>query len=260
MSGSEPSILANPAMRRRIPCPCGFDLRGRLVGERCPECGWTIDAPGPAWCTPEQLARMQKMALLARIPCLLLLLVPFVFLLGIFGFREDGGWIAALVLFSILMPLQVVTQAVAIWRIAAPELGAKRVRALRVSARVRIVAFVVGTGIVLLAVGVAPARSTTLVEWAAYALYLLIPLLAIGSDFVTLRTLGSLRGESRALVSGSYAVLPPIARWSLIPIYLLFLVPVAGWFFAPIMWAVVMSIGFAQVGAVAEAARKSLPE
>lgn len=51
MNGSEPPIAAIPAARRQIPCRCGFDLRGRLVGERCPECGAPVTEPQPsgAW-------------------------------------------------------------------------------------------------------------------------------------------------------------------------------------------------------------------
>ena len=76
---------------------------------------------------------------------------------------------------------------------------------------------------------------------------------------MTLGVLGSLRRESSALVPGWHAVMPPFARWALIGVYPLILVPFFGWFFGPILWTVALSIGFAQVGAVAEVCRKQLP-
>ncbi|MFZ9880926.1 MAG: hypothetical protein ACO3QC_05935 [Phycisphaerales bacterium] len=243
-------------VRRILPCSCGFDLRGRVVGERCPECGWLIDAPGPAWCTAKSLLLLRSKASLARVPCLALLAVPTVLVLGLLG-RGDRAWFVALVLFAVLMPLQLLTQLMAMWSIATVEVGARRARTLRVCAVVRVAAFIVGA--IAVVIGLNSEAGPATVTLGA-VLYSVIPLVAIASDFMTLRTLGSLHSESRVLLSGSHAVLPPVARWSLIAIYVLLLIPFVGWFFGPILWAVAMSIGFAQVGAVAEEARKTLLE
>ena len=245
MSGETPSP-------RLLPCEsCGFDLRGRVVGETCPECGSAIDTPGPRWCTERCLGRLARMARLARIPCLLLLAVPVLFLLGIAGAGgSDRVWIATLIAFLVLMPLQVVTQAVAVWRMAMPELGETRVRRLRLAMVARIAAFGSALGLIVVD-AVSPAARSGAFDALFIAGYCLAPLVAIGSDFVTLGALGSLRRESGALVSGWHAVMPPLARWGLLGVYPLVLVPFIGWFFAPIFWTVAMSIGFAQVGAVA---------
>lgn len=245
---------------RQLPCRCGYDLRGRFVGDACPECGWVIDAPGPRWCTAECLHRLARMSTLARIPCLLLLVVPAMFVVLLTASRGDNesGWPLTVLAFVILMPLQIVTQAVAVWRMAVPEFGATRVRTLRIATVARTVAF--GSAVALIIWdSVSAAARTGGFDELYIAAYLLVPLLAIGSDFVTLGVLGSLRRESAALVSGWNAVMPPFARWTLIGVYPIILVPFVGWFFGPILWTIALSIGFAQVGAVAEVCRKQLP-
>ncbi len=248
---------------RQLPCRCGYDLRGRFVGDACPECGWVIDAPGPKWCTADCLHRLARMSTLAWVPCLLLLVVPALFVLGVTASSfsaggSDRGWLLTFIAFLVLMPLQIVTQAVAVWRMAVPALGEARVRNLRIAMAARLAAF--GSAMALIvwdAVSIG-ARSGGF-DGLYIAAYLLVPLVAIGSDFVTLGVLGSLRRESSALVPGWHAVMPPFARWALIGVYPLILVPFFGWFFGPILWTVALSIGFAQVGAVAEVCRKQLP-
>jgi hypothetical protein len=257
MNGDVPATFP---IRRMLPCAsCGFDLRGRYVGERCPECGVLIDSPGPRWCNAACLDRLARMSMLARTPCLLLLTVPVLFLAGfVVESSSDRVWMATLVAFAVLMPLQVVTQAIAVWRMAMPELGPPRIRALRLAAIVRLCAFTAVVGLILIdaltSFGGTPAAQP--IYLTAYAV---LPLLAIGSDFVTLRALGSLRHESQAPVSGSHAVLPPLTRWGLLGAYPVLLVPFVGWFLAPIFWTVAMSIGFAQVRAVAQACRQQSP-
>lgn len=242
---------------RQIPCACGYDLRGRHVGDTCPECGWVIDAPGPRWCTADTLHRLARMSRLAWIPCVVLLAVPALFVLGLATYETAGNdriWMTTFGAFCVLMPLQIITQAVAAWRIAACDLGRRRVVRLRVAALVRVAAFVLAV--------LAIATEAQGVQWTqdlALLAYSTLPLAAIGADFITLRTLGGLRRESNALVSGRHAVLPPFATWGLLAVYPMILVPFIGWFFAPILWTSAMAIGFAQVGAVAEYCRKQLP-
>jgi hypothetical protein len=236
---------------------CGYDLRGRTVGESCPECGAVIERLRPAWCTAERLHRMANCARLAWIPCVMLLAVPAAFIVGFVTAAVGGNdrvWWVTLILFLVLMPLQLGTQAFAAWRIAACGLGARRARALRVAAMVRVASFALAALCVVVEA----------IDWRvpsplAFLAYFTLPLAAIGSDFVTLGALGTLRSESGVLVTGRQAVLPPLARWGLIGVYPLLLVPFLGWFFAPILWACAVAVGFAQVGAVAEACRKQLP-
>ena len=68
----------------------------------------------------------------------MLLAVPVLFLSGIAGAGgSDRVWIATLVVFLVLMPLQLVTQAIAVWRMAMPELGEARMMRLRAAAVAR---------------------------------------------------------------------------------------------------------------------------
>ena len=77
---------------RLLPCPrCRYDLRGRVVGEQCPECGWTIDAAAPAWWDDALLARMAFWARVAAIPCWVLLLVPLYFVVGVTSRKGADG-------------------------------------------------------------------------------------------------------------------------------------------------------------------------
>lgn len=245
---------------RQLPCRCGYDLRGRFVGDACPECGWLIDAPGASWCVPEHLRTFEREATFVRWSCLLLLIVPVAFVLGVVN-SGDSGIMVALLLFAFLMPLQLIAQAIAVWKIAVPELGASRVRRLRVATLVRVGAFVLGSAFAIIPLAFPQVSASVLwLEPIGIASYFLIPLVAIACDFIVLRDLGSLRAESGVLVSGAQAIVPPIARFALIPVYFLLLVPFVGWFFAPIIWTVAVSIGFAQVAAVARTAWKALPE
>lgn len=50
--------------------------------------------------------------------------------------------------------------------------------------------------------------------------------------------------------------MPVLACGSLVVVYPMILVPYFGWFLAPIIWAIAMAIGFAEVGVVAQASRK----
>ncbi len=236
------------------PCPCGYNLRGRHVGDACPECGWVIDAPGPRWCTPHCLQRLSSMSRLAWIPCIALLAVPVLLILDRNEtFRVPGALPTTLVLLYILIPLQLCTQLVAVWRMAMPELGKARVRLLRILSVARACAIPVWILGVLFALGNAGAPNW---KFELAVLYFLLPLVAITSDFLTLRALISLRAESCIAVSGRNAVMPVLACGSLVVVYPMILVPYFGWFLAPIIWTIAMAIGFAEVGVVAQASRK----
>jgi hypothetical protein len=249
---------------RRLPCrECGYDLRGRRVGESCPECGWTIDAPGPSWSTPESLARMRGFAQVGVVGCVALLVVPVQFVLSIVAdlSSSSGGnnFVAStLLVFALLMPAQIVSQAIAMFGLASLDLGPARQRRLRRWSAVRIGAFVLAgawIAVFLIVPGSQASIPEWISEWLAIAGYFLLPLVAIAADFMVARTLGSLAREAKVFLPGRHAVLPPIARWTLVVVYPLLLVPILGWFVAPILWTVSMAIVLAQVGALADACR-----
>lgn len=258
---SDPGAMAPGARSaaRLLPCPsCGYNLRGRRVGELCPECGWTIDAPGPRWWTPECLRRLRKLPQVAIVATLVLLAVPMLTLLALLGqARPSDVVMAATIAFCIVASLQALVQGIVVWRMAMPELGAQRVRRLRRAAATRAAATVAGCVAIWLAMrlGGSPARQDV---WIT--LYFTLPLVAIAADFTVTRELGALHRESGVLLSGWMAVLPLIGRWMLVPISIVCLLPVVGWFVGLCAWATVLWLCFAQVEAVAEASRRELAE
>lgn len=239
---------------RRVPCgQCGYELRGRRVGEHCPECGWRIDAAGPAWCTPGDLRTLRQASRLAWIPCAVLLLVPTHFVLSIVG-DSPSALGATLIVFVPLMTAQIAAQAVGVWQISSTAVGARRRRRLRAWSAARIVAFALGTLVVV--VSVFGWSWLEFAEWFEITAYFTIPLLAIVADAMVARTLASLAKESRLVLPGSYAVLPVAARTALWIAYPMILVPIVGWFFAPILWTVSMAICFWQIGRLSSECEK----
>lgn len=236
---------------RLLPCSeCGYELRGRRVGEQCPECGWRIDAPGPAWCGASDLRTLRWASTVGWIPCILLLLVPGFFVLGVLA-SQPAILGATVLLFFLLMPIQLGAQFLAAWNISLTAVGARRRGRLRVWSLLRLLAFLVAFGIVgAMAMGMDDASDLT--EWLLIAAYFSIPLLAVVADVMVARTLASLVGESRMTLSGSAMVLPMIAQWSLWAVYPLLLIPILGWFFAPILWTTAMAVCLWQVGALAK--------
>jgi hypothetical protein len=136
---------ARTSALRQIPCACGYDLRVRHVGDICPECGWVIDAAGSRWCAADMLHRLARMSRLGWIPCVMLLAAPALLVLG-FATYETGSngriWRATIGAFCVLMPLQIITQAVAACRMSACDLDRRRAVRLRFAALVRVAAFV----------------------------------------------------------------------------------------------------------------------
>lgn len=255
MNGFEPPI---PAAARLMPCPsCDYNLRGRRVGEQCPECGWLIDAPGPRWWTPECLRRLRLMPRVAMVAAMLALGAPSITVLAVVSTHIARAAEIALTAFLILVPLQALVQGIAVWRMAMPELGVGRVRRLRIATVVRAIA----VGLMSAAVWLG-ARTDGFQGWEklGLTLYFTLPLVSLAADFVVLRELETLRRESGVLLSGRMAVLPLLGRWMLVPIYFLGLLPLVGWLLGFCGWMIALSIGFAQVEAVAEASRKELPE
>lgn len=242
-----------PNTLRILPCGrCGYDLRGRMVGEQCPECGWTIDAAGPIWWESATLELIRSMAMLARVPCLLLLLVPILFVAA--AIRNDSMSLlpATLIAFMILMPVQVIAQCAAMLIVSARTLGGNRSTVLRAAAFARLFAFLAAAGVIA-ALNLWP--SARVAEFATMAGYFTLPLVAVASDIVTIRVLAGLRKECDWLLPAGGRVIPTVARALMWVVYPLLIVPFVGWFFAPIIWTVSMSICFAELRRVAEAAR-----
>lgn len=235
---------------RRCPCVrCRFDLRGHRVGDRCPECGWTIDGPVPLWCNARDLERLGRAGLIGCIACIILLIVPLAFVAAVLG-SSSVGLEAVLVVFYILMPVQVIAQFVAISLIGSCAIGERR-RLLVAMSIVRLVAFATGLCAPFYGDQFEAAGLRALLP----ALYFALPLLAAGSDFLTARSLASLTREAGVTDSPLQTLLDRIARGTLAVVWLPLYIPVLGWFFAPILWTVSMARVFNSMGRLSRRAR-----
>ena len=203
------------------------------------------------------------MALLASIPCYVLLLVPAVFVNEAHTSLSRSAF-PTINTFLVLMPIQVIAQAVATWRFAIPELGDSRMRLLRVLAVVRISIFVA-------------AALTVTVTSLAYdwnlsglwdgpigsqfgfmllcGLYFFLPLCAVASDIILSRVLLALQRESQLTLSRWQTISGSIARVLLWLVFPFILAPFVGWFFAPIIWTIAMGRCFGETRAMARCAQ-----
>jgi uncharacterized membrane protein len=244
-------MVYTPPATRLLPCPrCRYDLRGRVVGEHCPECGWTIDTFGPVWWDDSLLKRMMLFARVAAIPCWILLLVPlhFIGVIGDLGSQRRFDLEATLAMFCIFMPIQVIAQAIAMFAIADTRLGESRARALFWAAIVRVAAFGLAAFVLYLEWSVAVGRLMAVS-------YFVLPLFAVGSDIVTSRVLASLEAEACPLLWTKPRTRVKVARGALWIVYPFLLVPFLGWYFAPIIWTVAMAWCFGELRGVADASR-----
>lgn len=242
-------VHTHPATRL-LPCRrCRYDLRGRMVGEQCPECGWTIETFGPEWWDDRLLSRISLFARVAAIPCWILLAVPlhFIFVVANADFASIEFTLG---IFCVLMPIQVIAQAVAMFAIADTRLGSSRSPALFWAAIARIAAFALA---VIVLAAEQYLRDDSLLMFG----YFVLPLLAIGSDIVTSRVFASLDAEALPLLWTKPRTRVKVARGALWIVYPFLLVPFLGWYFAPIIWTVSMAVCFGELRRIAEASGAS---
>lgn len=201
------------------------------------------------------------MALLAWIPCYMLLLVPAVFVNEALG-GFSGAAFPTVNTFLVLMPIQVIAQAVATWRFAIPELGDSRMRLLRVLAVVRVSTFVAAaltvTSLAYDWIRPGPwdgAIGSQFGFMLLYGLYFFLPLCAVASDIILSRVLLAMQRESQVTLSRWQTISGSIARILLWLVFPFILVPFIGWFFAPIIWAIAMGRCFGETRAMARRAQ-----
>ncbi|MCE2885029.1 MAG: hypothetical protein LW806_09055 [Planctomycetaceae bacterium] len=253
-----PSIPTPPPLPTRVetrilPCDrCAYDLRGRHVGESCPECGWTIDSALPTWWDERLLRRIALWARVATVPCWMLLLVPLHFVLSIAELDSIGRFEWTFGIFLVLMPLQVLAQLVSVLALADDRLGRTRSRILVAAALVRLLAF--GLAVAVIAYENTVVTSDGLLIFGYFAL----PVLAIGADIATVRVFANLRKEVQPILGMSQGSIAMIARGFMWGVYPLLIVPFVGWFFAPIIWTVAMALCFGELRRVAKASREAL--
>ena len=256
---------AAAAARTRMPTACvgcGYDLTGKAVGEKCPECGRTVEfvgaAPPPPF-TRAFVERIRRGAQLTRLSALVLLLVPVVFLAGalvnttIRGFNrvEFIGW--TLLLFVPLMAFQLAAQAVGTVRIAVPALSPRARRRILIAGAVRSV------GLLLTGAMVLNARLDWVdlpdERWVTAIFLGVLPAAVIASDIVLVWTLRSVVAALNAHVAQRYRLAALIARAAIFAVPVIALFPFTGWYFAPTLWAMCVAICHKEV---VESARMAL--
>ena len=248
-----PPPLPTRVATRLLPCErCNYDLRGRHVGESCPECGWAIDSALPTWWDERLLKRMALWARVALIPCWILLIVPLHFVLAIMEIDAIARFEWTFAIFVVLMSLQVVVQFASVLAMADDRLGRSRSKVLVVAALVRLLAF--GLAVAIIVYENTTATADALLIFGYFAL----PILAIGADIATVRVFAKLRKEVQPIIGAKQAAIPMIARGFLWGVYPLLIVPIIGWFFAPIIWTVALAVCFGELRRVAKASREAL--
>lgn len=248
------SVHEPQQQHRLLPCDrCGYDLRGRQVGELCPECGWSIDCALPAWWDDALLARMAFWARVAAIPCWVLLLVPLYFVVGVTSRISPDGLAQTAIIFFVLMPIQVLAQLLAMLVVEDRRFGSRRSWLLFWAAVARATAF----GLAALLLFVVQLLQTDALLIPAYIAYFTLPILAIGADIVTVRVLASLSKEARPLLGSTRRFGAATARGALWVVYPLLIVPIIGWFFAPIIWTISMAVCFGELRRFALALREA---
>ena len=187
---------------------------------------------------------MMLFARVAAIPCWILLLVPLHFIFVVANADLFAGIEFTFGIFCVLMPTQVIAQAIAMIAIADTRLGESRARALFWAAIVRVAAFGLAAFVFYL-------------EWSGLLAvsYFVLPCFAVGSDIVTSRVLASLEAEACPLLWTKPRTRVKVARGALWIVYPFLLVPFIGWYFAPIIWTVAMACCFGELRGVADASR-----
>ncbi len=238
------------ATRRTLPCAgCGYDLRGRMVGDKCPECGTVIEQLAPAWWSVRSLTQIERASRRAKHASLALLLAVIVALaLAASDFSIDGYAIAAL---CVLSGLQTATQASAVETVARQPVGEGIRRRLRVANAVR--ALVVLAAAVVVA-GVL-SEAISLPMGAALALWISATILLAGADFAAMNACNALMVEIDWSDTRVNEGLSSTAAAMLFLAGVSALVPSCGWLFAPILWVGALVIALRGVERFARAGR-----
>ena len=166
-----------------------------------------------------------------------------------------------LFVYFVLLPMQVCAQAIATWKLGINEVGEARKRLLRVFALIRLSIFVCAVLTIVLYFYFVLSSQTNLMRGGIEAFFLLpyflLPLGAVICDIVVSRVLVSLRRESMVKMSVWQTVTGRISRVALYGVYPLILIPIYGWFLAPIIWTIAMGGCFGELWVVARAAQRS---
>jgi len=261
-----PRAAAAAGLRVPTACVrCGYDLTGKAVGQKCSECGHTVELVGavpPPPFTRAFVERIRRGAQLTRLGALVILLVPIVFLAGAIVSRSIRGFIGAefvgwtLLVFVPLMAFQLVSQAVGTARIAVPSLPLRTRRMILIAGAVRAIGFLLTGAMVLNArfdwVDLPDGR------WMTVIFLGIVPAAVIASDIVLVWMLRSVVAALNAHVAQRHRVAASIARAAIFAVPVIALFPFTGWYFAPTLWAMCVAICHKEVVESARAALRRM--
>lgn len=237
---------------RQLPCQCGYDLRGRMVGDKCPECGTVIEQLAPPWWNIRSLTRIERAALWAKRAALSLLLAMLVIgALHLMRWSEGTVDGYALALLLVLLCGQVVTQAHAVETVARQPIGEGNRRRLRAANAVRVL---VGIAVAFVAAGEF-SNALSLPSGALIALWVSAPILLAGADFLAMNACNALMVEIRWSDTRANEALTSIAAAMLFLAAASALLPFCGWMFAPFLWLGALAIAFRGLERFARAGR-----
>lgn len=241
MTGDAAVVENQDAAPWRCAC-CGFDARGRTLGDACVECGAVLDARSqrPAWLAPERIRRLRLLALAGALPGVVFVAFPLLTLvLGRVLASDDMAMV--LIALLALTFLGFVMQFFAAIRIGeASTLPARRTR-MRLFAILRFGGVLALVGFFLLEV-----TGTGLPRFVALALFFGLPMVVVGSDIALGLALRGFVGEARIGGSAWGAALHAARSMLCVASYAVFLVPLfLGGFVAPLLWLALSGIAFA---------------
>ena len=243
---------------RQLPCQCGYDLRGRMVGDKCPECGTVIEQLAPPWWNIRSLTRIERAALWAKRAALSLLLamlvigalqlMPLMSLMSWSGDTVDGY---ALALLLVLLCGQVVTQTHAVETVARQPVGEGNRRRLRAVNAVRVL---VGIAVAFVAAGEF-SNTLSLPSGALIALWISATILLAGADFLAMNACNALMVEIGWSDTRANEALTSLAAAMIFLAAASTLVPFCGWLIAPFLWFGGLAIAFRGLERFARAGR-----
>lgn len=231
-------------------CPyCGYDARGRAIGDPCAECGVPLGEASfrPAWFDHARLARMRRAATVGALCSLAPILMLVAWPVAATVVPRD---LMALVFLALLAmtAIGLLVQSFAAARIAVPELAAGRAFWIRVGAWARPVVVV---AMLVAMLGLDRLESATdgglgaVVEALFVVLYFTLPALCVGGDLLLGAMFAGIRREARVAAPVWHVALSTFRTILVVVSYPLALFPFLGWIAGPLVWTILTGIAFA---------------
>ena len=231
-------------------CPyCGYDARGRAIGDPCAECGVPLGEASflPMWLDGARLSRMRRAATVGALCGLAPILVLVAWPVAATVVPVDlMAWVFLALLATTAIGL--LGQSFAAARIAVPGLAAGRAFWIRVGAWARPLVVV---AMLVAILGLDRLESVTdgglgvAVEALFVVLYFTLPALCVGGDLLLGAMFAGIRREARVAAPVWHVALSTFRTILVVVSYPLALFPFLGWIAGPLVWSILTGIAFA---------------